>query len=498
MKKLISFIPGFFLLLVNSNSFSQVATNYTFSQSSGVYNQISGDSIVAISTHTSTDPLQLNDINFGPNHIPFNFKFNGINYSDFMINSNGFITFGATAPTVTNYGSIESSESYNGAVSAFGTDLIGLFGTTVNFTGSVFTLTNVANFKGVEIGRHITAATGIKAATYITSFDENAGTITLSKATDDIIVTGLAVQIAAGSIVRSTTGSAPNRVHTIQFKNFRQFLIIGTNDNFNFQIKLFETTGAIHVVYGNMDEITTSGVFGQVGLRGSVNTDFNNRTNSVSLDWGASTAGASNSSTSKLSSVMFPVSGTTYIWTPASANINITVIPEGFYNLSTLKLEMRDTVTAYIANSAFPFAKIDSSKAVIDSVTFTGAFNFRNISNGTYYIIVKHRNSMETWSSSGGENITNGSTVSYDFTSALSKAYGNNMALKGSKYCIYSGDVNQDGIIDATDVSSVENDAVNSANGYVNTDLTGDSFTDASDVSIVENNSSAGVILISP
>lgn len=38
---------------------------------------------------------------------------------------------------------------------------------------------------------------------------------------------------------------------------------------------------------------------------------------------------------------------------------------------------------------------------------------------------------------------------------------------------MYSGDVNQDGTVDASDVSIIDNDAANFAGGYIVTDLTG-------------------------
>jgi len=99
--------------------FAQVSTVYTFTDSVGTYSPIVGDTIVAKATHTSTDPFQLNDVNYGPNRIPFIFTFNGYDYNEFYINSNGFITFGTTVPGAANYGSISSSESYKGAISAF-------------------------------------------------------------------------------------------------------------------------------------------------------------------------------------------------------------------------------------------------------------------------------------------------------------------------------------------------------------------------------------------
>ena len=65
-------------------------------------------------------------------------------------------------------------------------------------------------------------------------------------------------------------------------------------------------------------------------------------------------------------------------------------------------------------------------------------------------------------------------------------------------FAIYSGDINQDGIIDAGDLSLVDNDVFNSVSGYVNTDVNGDDFVDASDLSIVDNNVFNGVIVRNP
>ncbi|MBK7255421.1 MAG: hypothetical protein IPI04_16290 [Ignavibacteria bacterium] len=499
MKKLIIYFTVLFLCS-NLNLFAQVVS-YSFRDSTGIYNEINGDTL-AIATHTSQDPGNLNDVTYGPFALPYIFTFNCIDYTSYFVNTNGYITFGTTAPALANYGPISSSEVYEGAISAFGLNLIGVFGTTANTSTSSPVLTNVTNFKGVVVGAHITAATAIPADTYILAFNTTAGTITMSKAAA-IPTTNLVIQIASGSIISKTEGISPNRVHTIQFKNFRQYIIIGTDDNFNFQIKLFESTmtrsGEIHIVYGNMDKntIPVPIATGQVGLRGLDNTDWNNRTNSATLNWATSTPGLSNAATSVLSSIVFPVSGLTYIWNPQNTTVNITVIPQGFYNLSTLKLNKRDTVTAYLRNTSSPFSIVDSTKAVIDSITFTGSFYFKYCSSGTYYIEIKHRNSIETWSSSGVV-INGGGVTNYNFTTAASKAYGNNMILKGTKYCIYSGDVNQDGIIDATDLSEVDNDAANSLSGYVRTDVTGDDFVDAEDVSIIDNNAYNSVSVIRP
>ena len=90
------------------------------------------------------------------------------------------------------------------------------------------------------------------------------------------------------------------------------------------------------------------------------------------------------------------------------------------------------------------------------------------------------------------------SSTEYDFTDSSEKAFGNNLLLKGSRYCIYSGDINQEGIIDAFDLSGIDNDASEFASGYLNTDLNGDFVVDASDALIAENNASNFISKITP
>ncbi|MBK7253437.1 MAG: hypothetical protein IPI04_05845 [Ignavibacteria bacterium] len=144
MKKIIICFTVLFLCS-NLNLFAQVVS-YTFRDSTGIYNEINGDTL-AIATHKS-GPGNLNDVNFGPFALPFIYTFNCIDYTSYFVNTNGFITFGPTTPALANYGPVSSSEAYEGAISAFGLNLIGVFGTTANTSTSSPVLTNVANFQG--------------------------------------------------------------------------------------------------------------------------------------------------------------------------------------------------------------------------------------------------------------------------------------------------------------------------------------------------------------
>jgi len=181
-----------------------------------------------------------------------------------------------------------------------------------------------------------------------------------------------------------------------------------------------------------------------------------------------------------------------------SLTINLTSFIEGFYN-SVSNNMISDSVRVYLKNISSPYNTIDSSKGKLSS-SGTGAFLFSNAVNGTnYYLIIKHRNSIETWSSAGVA--FSAGILSYDFTNALNKAYGNNMKQADAspiRFSFYSGDINQDGTVDASDISLVDNAASISQSGYVNTDVTGDDFVDAGDVSIVDNNAFNSVSIVRP
>ncbi len=171
---------------------------------------------------------------------------------------------------------------------------------------------------------------------------------------------------------------------------------------------------------------------------------------------------------------------------------------EGLYNEATDSM-IRDTVSIYLRNASPPYAAIDSSKALLDS-NGRAAISFSNASNGVkYYIQLKHRNSIETWSAAALS--FNNSSLTYDFSIASTQAFGNNMKQVDNiplRYAIFSGDVNQDGSLNLTDIILVSNNSTNFINGYINTDLNGDNFTNLTDILIAYNNSNSFVSRVTP
>ena len=195
-----------------------------------------------------------------------------------------------------------------------------------------------------------------------------------------------------------------------------------------------------------------------------------------------------------------PLSNIANVFYNNAGNLNLTVVMEGFYNSALNNMAISDTASVYLRSSVFPYAIIDSSKGIINGITLTGSFRISNAPTENYYIVVKHRNTIETWSSTT-VSYTSLSTIAYNFTNLITKAFGNNMISVDAspvRFAIYSGDINQDGTIDASDVSNADNDAFSSVSGYVNSDVTGDNFVDAADVSIVDNNAFNSVSVITP
>ena len=185
------------------------------SNSAGTYTDL-GTGGTAIATPTT------DDANSAATLIGFPFVFNGTTYNDFVLNTNGLIKLGTTAPA---------------------------------------------------------------AASYITYAFDNVGGPVNGTETNVIMPFNVDLVAAAGSVAEYrmlTTGTSPNRVCTIQWKNVADKpKAVSAADptvtatqyaNMSFQVKLYETTNTVQFVYGAF----TRGVaaadnikFVNVGVKGS-------------------------------------------------------------------------------------------------------------------------------------------------------------------------------------------------------------------------------------
>ncbi|MBL7904239.1 MAG: chitobiase/beta-hexosaminidase C-terminal domain-containing protein [Bacteroidales bacterium] len=188
---------------------------------------------------------------------------------------------------------------------------------------------------------------------------------------------------------------------------------------------------------------------------------------------------------------------------PSTKTLNVTAFLEGLYEAGTGEMRqalgdsgpqfgagIADEVTVELHDATAPYAAAYTFTNV--SLSTAGNLSISTIPavvSGSYYIAIKHRNSIETWSSNP-VSFDGAGPFSYDFTTAASQAFGDNMLQIGSVYVIFGGDVNQDGSIDTSDMTVVDNGAAEYLTGYILADVNGDGGVDTSDMTIIDNSSS--------
>ncbi len=163
---------------------------------------------------------------------------------------------------------------------------------------------------------------------------------------------------------------------------------------------------------------------------------------------------------------------------------NVKALLEGFYNPFSNKM-VPDTVTLSLFTVDTGYHRIDSVRICLDSLGEAHGY-FRHSTQGAYYLVVRHRNHIETWSRVPLV-FAPGSITKFDFSSGRDSAYGGNLNLSGSRWCIYGGDINQDSCVNIKDMNLAEQDAWNYVSGYVRTDVDGSLFVDVNDLLIVDN-----------
>jgi hypothetical protein len=187
---------------------------------------------------------------------------------------------------------------------------------------------------------------------------------------------------------------------------------------------------------------------------------------------------------------------------PSFKTLNVSVLLEGLYEPGTGLMRqaqgetgpqfgagIADQVTVELHEATSPFAAAYTFNNV--DLSTNGTLSIGTIPtaiSGSYYVVIKHRNSIETWSSAP-VSFDGAGPFNYDFTTAASQAFGDNLLLMGTAWVIYGGDVSQDGGIDTSDMTEVDNDAADYAAGYINSDVNGDGGVDTSDMTIIDNNS---------
>jgi GEVED domain len=180
---------------------------------------------------------------------------------------------------------------------------------------------------------------------------------------------------------------------------------------------------------------------------------------------------------------------------PCGSSVNLKLYIQAYYIGSNLMAPallnqgvgssstVSDSITVEFHNASSPYALVDTKKVLLNtngsaSVVFPS-------SAIPYYLAIKHRNALTTWSSIPIQ----ASVGTYDFTTNNSKAYGNNMVnLATNKWAFYSGDILHDDNIDLLDLNLVEVGIEGYFSGYQVMDLNGDGNVDLLDTITLDPN----------
>ena len=119
---------------------------------------------------------------------------------------------------------------------------------------------------------------------------------------------------------------------------------------------------------------------------------------------------------------------------------------------------------------------------------------------GYHHIVIKHRNSIETWSDSVDFS---GQQINYNFFTHTPVEFAGGMYEDANgNFEIWGGDVNQNGNLESIDYTEIylaansTNDTVN--NGYVLDDIDGNGNIDSQDYGLAYNNANLGANIINP
>ena len=124
------------LLMISQSGWSQVS-GYAFSQSTGTYTEITGGTVYSTTVATTIDAEVYGNLPIG-----FTFTYNGVNYTEFGISADGWISMGATTPVSST--TPLSSGSTNNVISALAGDLYGRQFVTASTTSGSPTVTMTA------------------------------------------------------------------------------------------------------------------------------------------------------------------------------------------------------------------------------------------------------------------------------------------------------------------------------------------------------------------
>jgi len=192
----------------------------------------------------------------------------------------------------------------------------------------------------------------------------------------------------------------------------------------------------------------------------------------------------------------------------SNKTLTLNLILEGLFNGIDMN-PVQDDMGNHIGQNSADYINVELHNSLDPSII---AASFTNQILGTdgvcqinippslsdaYYIVIKHRNSITTWSANPVS--FSAQNINYNFTDSETKAYGDNLKqVAPGIYAIFVGDVNQDEVVDLFDLVDMDYDFTNGTVAYIVYDINGDGVVDLFDLITMDENFTNGVVAIYP
>lgn len=473
-----------------------LVSDFQFTTSTSTYTPNSGATVIATGAVTNQT--------YSGMPIGFTFYYNGQSFTRFSLNVNGFIGLGDTP--VVNTGSPLNSGTSNNVISAMGCYLKGNTGAQISYKtiGSYPNRVLVAEWSNFKLSISTNGNLNFQ--------------IRLEENTNRIIFHyGLNTEYYLSYCEVGIRGSSNNDYVNRQTSSNWSSTTPGTHPGSTCAIghSSCPANGLMFLFNKCIPPAITGPVFACVNTGTSIYTTAQGMSNYTWTVTGGTIVSGDTSNLIQVSWGSPGVQSVTVNYTtptgcvftqPVSVTVNvvenarpltISVFPESLYSGGSFLRKAQNAISDQFGDSIADLVRVELRNGSDYSIVVFAGDNISLKTNGSiwvavpqdstnsYYITVKHRNSLET--SSSIPVAFNLPEVSYSFD-VPSKSFGNTLKSVFNKYCICGGDVLKDNLIDVSDMILIDNLSRIFSTGYIPEDANGDGLIDCGDMIIVDNN----------
>ncbi|MBL7765211.1 MAG: right-handed parallel beta-helix repeat-containing protein [Chitinophagaceae bacterium] len=190
---------------------------------------------------------------------------------------------------------------------------------------------------------------------------------------------------------------------------------------------------------------------------------------------------------------------------PCNASLDLKFYIQGFYDVAVgsmrtvlfnqgeeaIQTANCDSVKIELHHASSPYALFEDYVGIVDTAGHILCNFSPAVLGNSYYIVVRHRNAVETWSAAP---VTMTSLTTYNFSTGNAQSFGpNQFEVLPNIWALFSGDIDQSGGIDGDDFNLLDPDIQSGNGGYLSTDLDGSGGIDGDDFNIFDPNAQIGV-----